>query len=87
MKLGLVAPVPPPYGGISNWVRMVSTYINDGKIKEIELTCINSAPRIRKTEGRNLWNRIIDSGLLKKGFHLYFIFALEGFLRLPDETQ
>lgn len=62
MKLGLVAPVPPPYGGISNWVRMVSTYINDGKIKEIELTCINSAPIIRKTEGRNLWNRIIDSG-------------------------
>lgn len=62
MKLCLIAPYPPPYGGIANWVNMVTKHISTNE-KDIQLIPLNIAPPKRATEGRNLWNRIVDSGI------------------------
>lgn len=62
MKLCLIAPVPPPYGGIANWYLLLSNYI-ECKARDITVSTINIAPRKRATEGRCLWNRIVVSGI------------------------
>ena len=62
MKLCIIAPVPPPYGGIANWVQLMKEHIKQ-KQDVIDLTIVNTAPKIRSTEGRTLWNRVVDSGI------------------------
>lgn len=61
LKVCLIAPVPPPYGGISHWTKTISEYINSSR-PDMELTVINTAPPNRRTDGRTLWDRIINSG-------------------------
>ena len=36
MRLCLIAPIPPPYGGIANWTRLISEHI-EKKQQDIEL--------------------------------------------------
>ena len=61
MKILLIAPYPPPYGGIANWVVQIKEYV-DENCDDIKLSVLNVAPKKRSTEGRNLWDRIIVSG-------------------------
>jgi glycosyltransferase involved in cell wall biosynthesis len=61
LKICFVVPVPPPYGGIANWTQLMCNYITNART-DIKLSFINIAPKTRQTEGRTLWNRIIDSG-------------------------
>jgi glycosyltransferase involved in cell wall biosynthesis len=61
LKICLVVPVPPPYGGIANWTQLMCNYITNART-DVELSIINIAPKTRQTEGRTLWNRIFDSG-------------------------
>lgn len=63
MNICFVAPVPPPYGGIANWMAMMCRYMDQEKKDEIQYTLINTAPKKRVTEGRTLWNRVVDGGL------------------------
>lgn len=64
LRVCFVAPVPPPYGGIANWMKMITEYIDQNKQDEIEYQVVNTAPKIRVTEGRKLWHRVIDGGIL-----------------------
>lgn len=57
----LVAPLPPPYGGIANWTLLLSQYINDNETG-IDLSIINTATKKRGVDGRNLWDIVIISG-------------------------
>lgn len=59
-RICLVAPIPPPYGGIGNWVELMKQYI--GKINSIELIIINTSPTNRGVDGRNIWERIVVQG-------------------------
>lgn len=62
VKLLLVAPVPPPYGGIANWVVLMKKYLSDKE--EVELVdIVNIAPKQRGLDGRTLYDRIIGQGL------------------------
>lgn len=62
IRLLLVAPVPPPYGGIGNWVLLMKKYLT-GK-KEVELVdIINIAPKQRGLDGRTLYDRVIRQGV------------------------
>ncbi|MDD6071197.1 MAG: glycosyltransferase family 4 protein [Clostridiales bacterium] len=63
LNICFVAPLPPPYGGIANWMAMMCQYLDKEKKDRIEYSIINTAPKKRVTEGRRLWNRIIDGGL------------------------
>lgn len=59
MKLLLIAPFPPPYGGITNWSKIIRTGVAE-HFTDIDLSVIDISPSKRATEGRNLYNRIID---------------------------
>lgn len=60
MKLCLIAPVAPPYGGVSNWECIVEKQIR--KDASIELHIINIASNKRPIDGRNLFDRVVYSG-------------------------
>lgn len=60
MKVLLVAPFPPPYGGIANWSVMLSEHM---KQTADELVVLNIAPKKRSTEGRTIFDRIVVSGI------------------------
>lgn len=69
-KICLVSPFPPPYGGIANWSNMINGFY--GKSEKYELKIINTAPKVRSTEGRGLFSRVFVSGfdMLKKNKEL-----------------
>ncbi|MFR1611377.1 MAG: glycosyltransferase, partial [Anaerobutyricum soehngenii] len=61
-KVLLVAPTPPPYGGIANWTLLIKKNIK--KHPEVELLgSVNIAPRIAVLEGRNLGDRVVGQGV------------------------
>jgi glycosyltransferase involved in cell wall biosynthesis len=61
MHLCLVAPVPPPYGGIGNWVLLLKKHIENSN--RIEMNIIDTAPTSRSLDGRSLWDRVVVQGL------------------------
>ena len=76
MKVLLVAPLPPPYGGITNWSQIMLNYV---KNTCDEFCTLNIAPKKRSTEGRNLFDRVVVSGLdmIKKRSELKRIISNE----------
>lgn len=71
MKLCMVAPAPPPYGGIANWTNIVKSQIKQHG-SEIEFSFINIAPSVSYIENQNTWEHIWVSGreLLAQGKQL-----------------
>lgn len=61
IRVILVAPFPPPYGGIANWSILLKKYHNN-HLNEFDLEVINTATNKRITEGRTLFNRIFIGG-------------------------
>lgn len=57
MKILFITPFPPPMGGIANWAKIVTNYIQKN-VEGVEYKYINTAPRKRSTEGRSLFNRV-----------------------------
>ena len=60
MKLCLVAPAPPPFGGVANWQQIMINKIK--KRNDISLYFINIAANKRPTDKRNIFDRIFFSG-------------------------
>ena len=58
----MAAPIPPPYGGIANWVQMMDRYTKK-EAAGIEFLHINTAPKSRGVDGRTIWDRVVVSGL------------------------
>lgn len=56
MRIALIAPVPPPYGGISNWTTIVLREF--GRSEDVQVLPINIAPNKRVADGRTLWHRV-----------------------------
>ena len=62
IKLLIVAPVPPPYGGIANWVLLSKNYLShDNNI--VLLPILDIAPKVRNLDGRTIWDRIVVQGI------------------------
>lgn len=61
IRVILVAPFPPPYGGIANWSLLLKKY-HSNHLNEFDLEVINTATNKRITEGRTLFNRVFISG-------------------------
>ena len=61
MKICMVVPVPPPYGGIANWTKLMGEYVET--VDGVDFSFINTAPKKRSTEGRTLWDRVVVQGL------------------------
>lgn len=60
MKVCLVAPVPPPYGGIGNWVLLMKKYVSTRT--DVQLSYLNTAPVGRSIDGRTLFQRVVVQG-------------------------
>ena len=63
LKLLLVAPIPPPYGGIGNWTLLMQDYLNSDSDIDF-LGTISISPPVAVMKGRTLYNRIINQGFL-----------------------
>ena len=57
VKVCLVSPLPPPYGGISHWTSLVDEYAINRS--DVDLVVVNTAPR---------WRSIHRSGVLLRSF-------------------
>lgn len=60
LKLCLIAPLPPPYGGVAQWEQIVEREIR--KHKDMEVSIINIAANKREMDGRNIFDRIFYGG-------------------------
>ena len=60
MKICMVAPIPPPYGGIANWTVLMDEYVQG--VDDIEFVHLNIAPKKRGLDGRTLWDRVVVQG-------------------------
>ena len=60
MKVLLLSPLPPPYGGIANWTKMMKDYVEN--IDDVDFSFLNTAPTKRSMEGRTLWDRVVVQG-------------------------
>lgn len=61
MKILFVAPIPPPYGGIANWVLLMQRYIKSKNDLDL-VGIVDVSPKKRDLDGRSLWDRIIIQG-------------------------
>lgn len=61
MRILIVAPFPPPYGGIANWTQMIMKAFHENP--DIKLEKLDISPKISESEGRTIKNRVIDSGI------------------------
>lgn len=62
IKVLLAAPVPPPYGGIGNWVLLMRQYLAGSEDVQL-LDVLNTGPKQRGLDGRSLWDRVVGQGL------------------------
>lgn len=60
MKICIVSPIPPPYGGIGNWSLLLKGYFEEQQ--DLALLHINISPKDEKLEERSFWNRIAVKG-------------------------
>ncbi len=60
MKVLLVAPLPPPYGGIANWTKLITEF---SKKTDVDLCVLNTAPKKRGVDGRSFRKRLLDGGV------------------------
>ncbi len=61
-NVAIVGPVPPPYGGVGNWVLMLDEYAE--KRDDVALLHINTAPISRGLDGRGIWDRVVVQGIM-----------------------
>jgi glycosyltransferase involved in cell wall biosynthesis len=61
LKVLLVSPLPPPYGGISHWTSMIKRYSD--KQNDIKLDVLNTAPTWRNIHDLSIWKRVIGGTL------------------------
>ena len=62
IKLCMITKLPPPYGGVANWAKLILSKIeSDG---DICVETINIANRKRATDGRTFFDRIIGGNII-----------------------
>lgn len=61
LKVCLVAPYPPPYGGIAHWTKLILQYA-DARC-DVQLKLVNTAVRGRAVYDLAVWKRVVFGGL------------------------
>lgn len=60
LRIGLVAPLPPPYGGIGNWSLLVREYAR--RRDDVCVDFVDISPRWREISDFAVWKRIVGGG-------------------------
>ena len=63
VNICFVAPLPPPYGGIANWMAMLSRYLSKERASDITFSIVDTSPKKRVTEGRGIVHRVFGGML------------------------
>lgn len=63
LNICLVAPLPPPCGGITNWTKMLCNYLDNEMKEEIQYTVINISPKIPAIKRKGIWQKVVISGI------------------------
>jgi glycosyltransferase involved in cell wall biosynthesis len=79
LRVCLVAPLPPPYGGIGNWTLLVRRYAQARN--DVYLDIVDTAPRWRAIDDLSLWKRAIGGGAQLLRDYVRFLRLLR---RRPD---
>jgi glycosyltransferase involved in cell wall biosynthesis len=61
LRVCLIAPLPPPYGGIANWTQLVRRYAQVRS--DVNLDIVDTSPRWRAIDDIVLWKRAAGGGL------------------------
>jgi glycosyltransferase involved in cell wall biosynthesis len=61
LKVCLVAPHPPPYGGIANWTVLIHRYAQSRR--GVVLSEVDISPRWRAMDDRSVWKRALGGSL------------------------
>lgn len=61
VKVCLAAPIPPPYGGIANWTKVLLSSLQKKK-EEVACTVVDLSPKKRVTEKTSLLRRALIGG-------------------------
>lgn len=62
IKILFVAPLPPPFGGIANWSRLLFSYLEREKKNEVYFSYVDSSPKKWVTKESGLLKRSFDGG-------------------------
>ena len=65
LRVCLVAPFPPPYGGIAHWTAMVCRYA--AMRKDTEIALVNTAPTWRTIHSNGVLLRALGGGASLSG--------------------
>lgn len=57
----MVAPIPPPYGGIGHWTLMMRQYASTQL--DVDLHVVDTAPRWRAVDDMAVWKRVLGGGV------------------------
>lgn len=79
MRICLVSPAPPPYGGISHWTTLIHHYSKS--VANVDIIQVDTAPRWRTIHDRGIGKRSLGGGLQFLLNYIEFIVAL---LKKPD---
>ncbi len=64
MKICFVCPLPPPYGGISNWYLQLSKYVSENYSQQVRCSVISPPIASRNdAQGRTLFERVYYGGI------------------------
>ena len=61
LRICLVAPLPPPFGGIATWTGLMRQYAQDRT--DVGLHIVDTAPRWRAIDDLSLWKRALGGGI------------------------
>lgn len=88
LRVCLVAPLPPPYGGIANWTVLVRRFTQVRS--DINLDIVDTAPRWRAIDDLTLWKRAVGGGLKllhDYGRFLYLLWKSPDVIHLTTSGQ
>ncbi len=61
IKILLVSPIPPPYGGIAHWSQMICNY--SATRSDVDISNVDTAVRWRAEDDWVIWKRVVFGGL------------------------
>ena len=62
LRVCLIAPLPPPYGGISHWASMLERYTRL-HADDVELRVLDTAPKWRAVHDIAIWKRVFGGAI------------------------
>jgi glycosyltransferase involved in cell wall biosynthesis len=79
LRVCLMAPVPPPYGGIGKWTILVRCFSQARS--DVKIDIVDTAPRWRAIDDMAVWKRALGGGIQLLRDYSYFLRML---LARPD---